>query len=82
MIPKTLAIIVAGCIGGVLAISVAMMASAGWETPGSYTGTSNAAHAPASATNCYSFQAGCKTVKTIIPTSDMDNGAYLSGNYH
>lgn len=82
MIPKTLAIIVAGCIGGVFAISVAMMTSAGWETPGSYAGTSNAAHAPTSATNCYSFQTGCKNIRTIVSTSDLDSGAFLSGNYH
>lgn len=82
MIPKTLAIIMAGCIGGVFVISVAMMAGAGWETPGSYTGTSNAAHAPTSATNCYSFQAGCTDIKSTVPTSDLDSGAFLSANYH
>ncbi len=81
MFPKTLAIILAGCIGGVLAISVAMLAGSGWETPGTYQGQSNAAHAPTSTTQCYSFQTGCDHSKSAIPQSDMDNGAYLSQNY-
>ena len=81
MFPKTLAIILAGCVGGVIAISVAMMAGAGWETPGSYQGQSNAAHAATSATHCYTFQNGCDHSKTVIPQSDMNNGAYLSQNY-
>ncbi|HJU12877.1 MAG TPA: hypothetical protein VJ792_00280 [Candidatus Nitrosotalea sp.] len=81
MFPKTLAIILAGCVGGVVAISVAMMAGAGWETPGTYAGTSNAAHAPTSTTHCYSFQTGCKNIQTTVPKSAMDSGAYLSENY-
>lgn len=81
MFPKTLAIILAGCVGGVVAISVAMMAGSGWETPGTYAGASNAAHPPASSTHCYAFQTGCKNIQTPVPKSVMDSGAYLSENY-
>ncbi|MDE1829952.1 MAG: hypothetical protein KGI25_06500 [Thaumarchaeota archaeon] len=81
MSTKTIGIIIGGFAGGVIAISFAMMAGAAWETPGTYTGTSNAAHAPTSTTNCYSFQTGCKNTVTNIPQSQMDSGAYLSGNY-
>ncbi|MDE1765061.1 MAG: hypothetical protein KGI27_02180 [Thaumarchaeota archaeon] len=81
MIPKTLAIIIAGAVGGAFAISVAMMAGSGWETPGTYAGVSNAAHAPASTTHCYSFQTGCKTIQTTAPQSALTSGAFLSGSY-
>lgn len=78
---KTIGIIIAGFAGGVIAISFAMMAGSSWETPGTYTGTSNAAHLPTDPTHCYSFQTGCKNTVTKIPQSQMDSGAYLSGNY-
>ena len=72
----------AGCAGGIIAISVAMLSAEGWETPGTYTGISDASHVPFSKINCYSFQTGCENIKTQVPKSDLDSGAYLSGNYH
>ena len=77
-----LTIIMAGCAGGIIAISVAMLGASGWATPGTYTGTSDASHTPVSTTNCYSFQTGCKNTSTQVPQSDLDNGAFLNSNYH
>ncbi|MDE1844770.1 MAG: hypothetical protein KGI10_05505 [Thaumarchaeota archaeon] len=82
MLPKTLAIIIGGCIGGTIVISIAMLSASGWETPGKYTGISDASHTPNSITNCYSFQTGCKNINSKIPQSDLDSGAYLGSNYH
>lgn len=82
MIPKMLVWIMAGCAGGIIAISVAMLDASGWETPGIYTGTSDASHMPVSTTNCYSFQTGCKNTSTQVPQSDLDSGAFLNSNYH
>ncbi|MDE1763814.1 MAG: hypothetical protein KGH88_06185 [Thaumarchaeota archaeon] len=81
MIPKTLVVIIAGCVGGAFAISVAMMAGSGWETPGMYSGTSDASHAPASTTHCYSFQTECKSIQSATPQSALTSGAFLSGSY-
>ena len=82
MFPKTLAIILASCVGGVILISVAMLSASAWEMPGQYSGTNNAASPPSSTTNCYSFQTGCKNINSSISSSDLDSGAYLSSNYH
>lgn len=82
MLKKTLVIILTGCVGGVIAISVAMMSASGWETPGTYAGISDASHVPDNLTHCYSFQTGCKNVNTQVPQSDLDSGAYLGANYH
>ena len=80
MSTKTIGIIIGGFAGGVVAISLAMMAGAAWETPGSYTGVSNAAHAPNSTTHCYPFQVGCKNTNNGgFDQSQMTNGEYLSG---
>lgn len=81
MSSKTILIIIGGFVGGVAAISFMMLAGSGWETPGTYTGINNAAHVPSSTTHCYSFQTGCKNIETKIPQSEMDSGAYLSGNF-
>jgi hypothetical protein len=59
MAGRTLAIILAGCVGGVIAISIAMLAGSGWETPGTYTGVSDASHAVTTQGNCQPFQSGC-----------------------
>ena len=75
-------IILAASIGGVSVISLAMMSASGWTTPGVYSGTSDASQAPASLTNCYSFQTGCLNTNSPTPVNDLDSGAYLSGNYH
>ena len=75
---KTLVIIIAGCVGGALAIGLAMSAGSGWETPGTYTGVSNAAHPVTDQTNCYAFQTGCKNTGYSIGTSG--NGQDLSGS--
>lgn len=72
----------AGCAGGIIAISVAMLSAEGWETPGTYAGISDASHVPVNKTNCYSFQTGCENIEKPVPKSDLDSGAYLSGNYH
>ena len=82
MIQKTLLIILAASVGGTIAISVGMLSASGWATPGTYTGISDASHAPSSTTNCYSFQTGCKNLIDNTPQSDLDSGAYLSSNYH
>jgi hypothetical protein len=76
---KTLAIIMIGCIGGVIAISVAMLAGSGWETPGTYTGVSNAAHPVTDANNCYAFQTGCKNTGYASGGSD-NSGQNLAGS--
>jgi hypothetical protein len=81
MVSKELIIIMASCIGGTLVIAVGMLSASGWETPGIYTGNSNAAHTVTSSTNCYSFQTGCEKSNAVTPTSDLDSGAYLSGDY-
>lgn len=81
MSTKTIGIMIGGFAGGVIVISIAMMAGASWETPGMYTGTSNAAHTTTDSTHCYAFQTGCKNIQTTIPPSQMDSGAYLSGDY-
>ena len=78
MSAKTLGIIFAGFAGGVIAIALAMSAGSGWETPGSYTGVSNAAHPVTDQTNCYAFQTGCKNTGYSIGTSG--NGQDLSGS--
>lgn len=82
MLQKTLLIILGASVGGTIAIAVGMLSASGWETPGIYTGISDASHVPASTTNCFSFQTGCKNTNSSIPTSAMDSGAYLSGNYN
>lgn len=82
MVSRMMMIIMAGCAGGLIVISAAMMAGQGWEKPGTYTGISDASHTPTSITNCYSFQTGCKNIDTTPSKSALDSGAYLSGNYH
>lgn len=82
MLQKTLLIILGASVGGTIAIAVGMLSASGWETPGIYTGISDASHVPASTTNCFSFQTGCKNTNSRIPASAMDSGAYLSGNYN
>ncbi|MGI0018617.1 MAG: hypothetical protein ACREA1_07895 [Nitrosotalea sp.] len=82
MVKTTLLIILGASVGGTLVIAIGMLSASGWETPGTYKGTSDASHVPASTTNCYSFQTGCKNTNSSIPTSAMDSGAYLSGNYN
>lgn len=81
MASKMMVMILAGCFAGLLAISAAMMAGQGWEKPGTYTGISDASHAPTSTTDCYSFQTGCKNTQTGPTESEMQSGAYLSGNW-
>ena len=79
MAMKTLGIILAGLTGGVIVIAVVMLAGSGWETPGTYTGNSNAAHTVVDPNNCYAFQTGCKS--TGYGTSGSDNnGAALSAS--
>ena len=78
MSAKTLGIIFAGFAGGVIVIALAMSAGSGWETPGSYKGVSNAAHAVTDQTNCYAFQTGCKNTGYSIGTSG--DGQDLSGS--
>jgi hypothetical protein len=78
MSKKTLGIIMAGFIGGVIAIGLAMSAGSGWETPGMYTGVSNAAHTVTDPNNCYSFQTGCKNTGYSIGPSG--SGQDLSGS--
>ncbi len=82
MLQKTLLIILGASVGGTIAIAVGMLSASGWETPGMYTGTSDASHVPASTTNCFSFQTGCKNTNSSFSESAMDSGAYLSGNYN
>jgi hypothetical protein len=79
MAMKTLGIILAGLTGGVLVIAVIMLAGSGWETPGTYTGISNAAHQVTDTTHCYAFQTGCQN--TGYSTGGSDNsGAGLAGS--
>jgi hypothetical protein len=82
MFPKTLGIILGASAAGVILISTAMMSASGWETPGTYVGTSDASHMPTSTTHCYSFQTDCKNTNTKIPASDLDSGAFLGASYH
>ena len=79
---KIFLIILAASVCGAIVISVGMLSASGWSTPGTYTGTSDASRAPASTTNCYSFQTGCNSTYNVIPQDAMDSGAYLGGNYH
>lgn len=81
MVSKMILIIFAGCAGGMVAISAAMMAGQGWEKPGTYTGVSDASHKPTSTTDCYSFQTGCKNTNSGPSQSELNSGAYLSGNW-
>ncbi|MGI0046741.1 MAG: hypothetical protein ACREBB_06085 [Nitrosotalea sp.] len=82
MSAKTIGIIVAGFVAGVIGISVAMLGGSGWETPGSYTGVSDASHTANSSSNCYAFQNGCNVNSYgSSNTTSNDNGAYLSGSY-
>jgi hypothetical protein len=81
MVKTTLLIILGASVGGTLVIAVGMLSASGWETPGTYKGTSDASHVPPSTTNCYSFQTGCTNTNSSIPPTDMSSGAYLSGNY-
>lgn len=81
MTTKTIGIIIGGFAAGAIAISVAMLAGSSWETPGKYTGISNAAHTVSNPMHCYAFQTGCKNIKTSVPKSEMDSGAYLSSNF-
>ncbi len=82
MLQKTLLIILAASVIGAISISVGMLSASGWERPGTYTGISDASHAPSSTTNCYSFQTGCKNTSDNVTQSDLDSGAYLGSNYH
>lgn len=81
MVSKELVIIMASCLGGAFVIMVSMSAAGGGQPPGTYVGNSNAAHTVTDSQNCYSFQTGCENNNTATPTSDLDSGAYLSGNY-
>lgn len=75
-------IILVASVCGAIVISIGMLGASGWSTPGIYTGTSDASRTVASSTNCYSFQTGCNSTYSVIPQNAMDNGEYLSGNYH
>ena len=81
MVSKELVIILASCFGGAFVIMAAMSVAGGGQPPGTYTGNSNAAHTVTDSKNCYSFQTGCTNNSTSTPASDLDSGAYLSGNY-
>jgi len=81
MVSKELVVIMASCVGGTFVIMVAMLSAGGGETPGTYTGTSNAAHMVTSSTNCYSFQTGCANSNQVVPNADLISGAYLNGDY-
>lgn len=82
MSAKTIGIIVAGFVAGVVGISFAMMGGSGWETPGTYTGVSNAAHSVNNSSNCYAFQTGCNVDSYGgANTTSNYNGAALSGSY-
>lgn len=78
---KSILIILAGFAAGVIAIAFGMMAGQDWEKPGTYAGISDASHAPKSTTDCYSFQTGCKNIKSTFTQSEMQSGAELSGNF-
>jgi hypothetical protein len=83
MSAKTIGIIVGSFAACVIVIGIAMMAGAGWETPGQYTGTHNAAKTVTDSTNCYSFQTGCTNSNSgAISSSVAQSGASLSGNYY
>jgi hypothetical protein len=83
MSSKTIGIIVGSFAACVIVIGIAMMAGAGWETPGQYTGTHNAANTVTDSTNCYSFQTGCTNSSSgTISASVSQSGAALSGNYY
>jgi hypothetical protein len=82
MSSKTIGIIIGGFVGGVIAISLVMMAGSGWETPGHYAGVSNAAHAVSDSTHCYAFQTGCNVSNYGTNSTAADySGAALSGSY-
>ena len=82
MSSKTIGIIIGGFAGGVIAISLVMMAGSGWETPGHYTGVSNAAHTVNDSTNCYAFQTGCSVSNYGNATTSSDySGQALSASY-
>ncbi len=82
MSAKTIGIIIGGFAGGVIAISLVMMAGSGWETPGHYAGISNAAHTVSDSKNCYAFQTGCSVSSYGASSSAADySGAALSGSY-
>jgi hypothetical protein len=83
MSSKTILIIVGSFGIGVIVIGIAMMAGAGWETPGQYTGTHNAANKVTDSKNCYSFQTGCTNGNNGTTSSYVaKSGASLSGNYY
>lgn len=82
MSSKTIGIIVGSFAACVIVIGIAMMAGAGWETPGQYTGTHNAANTVADSTHCYSFQTGCTNSTATVAPSVLNSGAALSGNYY
>jgi hypothetical protein len=83
MSSKTIGIIVGSFAVCVIVIGIAMMAGAGWETPGQYTGTHNAANTVTDSTHCYSFQTGCTNGNNgAISQSTAKSGAALSGNYY
>ncbi len=83
MSAKTVGIIIAGFVAGVVGISFAMLGGSGWETPGTYTGISNAAHAVNNSSNCYAFQTGCNVTSYGGPSTAANyNGAALSGSYN
>ncbi|HYL66822.1 MAG TPA: hypothetical protein VEU72_06675 [Nitrosopumilaceae archaeon] len=83
MSSKTIGIIVGSFVLCVIVIGIAMMAGAGWETPGQYTGTHNAANTVTDSKNCYSFQTGCTNGNNgAISASTAKSGAALSGNYY
>lgn len=83
MSAKTIGIIVGSFLACVIVIGIAMMAGAGWETPGQYTGTHNAANAVTDSTHCYSFQTGCTNSNNGTTSASVaTSGAALSGNYY
>lgn len=83
MSAKTIGIIVGSFASCVIVIGFAMLAGSGWETPGQYTGTHNAANTVTDSTNCYSFQTGCTNNNNgTISSSVATSGAALSGNYY
>ena len=82
MSTKTIGIILAAFIGGVIAIGIAMSAGSGWEPAGQYTGVSNAAHTVTNTSHCYAFQTGCSVSNYGSGTTSSDySGAALSGSY-
>jgi len=82
MTSKTILIIVGSFGVGVIVIGIAMMAGAGWVTPGQYTGTHNAANKVTDSKNCYSFQTGCKNSNSGTTSSYVAKPAVApSGSY-